>query len=209
MKNIKASGEDTTLPSIYSQTGPWLTKVSKMLLNRPESRLPPNALQIYKSGAFLQGETLDPSDQSFYTQVIWQKLILQQGWGVSSYLCPHQINNYITKGSGNFWFYRNTDLETKILNPSKNNTIIYYPRDTFFEKQGEGGRCKSKMFNCFSLFWLPRPDPSRITLTPLSGPSSERVSLTGRCVSHTCLSVKPACFWTRGEVLFPCSKILF
>lgn len=193
-----------------SKAGPRLTKPSKMLLHGTASRLPPNALERHQAGASLQGEPLDPLHQSFYTQGIWQTLIYSKGWKFFSYLCPRQISNHTTKGSGNFWFYRNTDLDTKMPHPSKNNTIIYYPRKTFSEKQGESGWRKSKMLSCFSLLWLPRPEPwLTITLTPLWEPASELVRLSGRCVLHTCLSVKPAHFWPRGEVSFPCSKIMF
>ena len=193
-----------------SKAGPQLTKPSKMLLHCIASRLPPKALQRYWAGASLQGEALDPLHQSFYTQGIWQTLIYSKGWNIFSYLCPCQINNHTTKGSGNFWFYRNTDLDTKMLHPSKNNTIVYYPCKTFSEKQGESRRPKSKMLSCFSLLWLPRPEPwLTITLTPLWEPASEHVRLSGTCVLHTCLSVKPGHFWPRGEVPFPCSKIMF
>ena len=116
-----------------SKAGPQLTKPSKRLLHCIASRLPPNALQRYQAGASLQGEALDPLHQSFYTQGIWQTLIYSKGWNIFSYLCPCQINNHTIKGSGNFWFYRNTDLDTKMLHPSKNNTIVYYPRKTFSE----------------------------------------------------------------------------
>ena len=130
-----------------------------MLLNCPESRLPPNALQIYKSGAFLQGETLDPSDQSFYTQVIWQKLILQQGWEISSYLGPHQTNNYITKGSGNFRFYRNTDLETKITHLKTTPSFIIHVKPSLKSKEkveDVSQRCSTVSASSDSPVLIPR-----------------------------------------------------
>lgn len=55
--------------------------------------------------------------QSFYSY--FAEAYLYQRSEIFFYLRPPKINNYITKGSGNFSFYINMFVDTNMLNPFK------------------------------------------------------------------------------------------
>lgn len=82
------------------------------------------------------------------------------------------------------------------------NTIIQYPREMFSEEQEESGRGKSDVPPLQPLLtpqpWVPthHSEPRR---SPLGANLWAHESLSCRCVSHTCHSVKPCQFWPRGE----------
>lgn len=166
------------------------------------------ALQMCWWGLFLQGELLDPRTEVFIPKCLCRSLFTPKGWkAFLTYVLIRWI--IITRKVPGISAFPETQTSTqKCLTCWKTSPFTIHMKPPLKSKKIPVEDVPLSQ----PLPTPPSPPPSPRCPhhgTPLRGPTSERVSLSGRCIWHTCLSVKPARFWPRGKVLFPCSKIMF